>query len=422
MVTLSQKELQRMRVIEKAVDGRLSVREAARLLQRSERQVQRLKRRYQPDSAAWVQHGNRGRPKPWALDPALRQRVLELARAKYAGFNDSHLHNKLVENEGLSLSRETLRRILRRAQLASPQKRRPRKYRACRPRRPRRGMMLQADASRHDWLQGRGPRLTLIGFQDDASSDVLAAQFQLESENALGYFRCLHLLLTTHGVPLSLYRDRHGIFQRNDSHWTRQEELLGQQFPTQVGQALEQLGIQQIPAHSPQAKGRIERLWRTFQDRLISELRLAHACTLEQANRILATFCADFNCRFAVPASQSGNDFRRLPRGFDLARCLSFRYQRTVAPDHTIAFAGETIQLPPSSSQRGYAGARVELSHQLDGSLRIYRADQLLLTLQRPLQELIEPKPAIRSAAQKRKPKMPRIYNLGGRPALAAAT
>src|ERR1700690_283119 len=139
MVTLSQKELQRMRVIEKAVDGRLSVREAARLLQRSERQVQRLKRRYQPDSVAWVQHGNRGRPKPWALHPALRQRVLELARGTYAGFNDSHLHSKLVENEGLTLSRESLRRILRRAQLASPQKRRPRPYRA---RRPRRGMTL----------------------------------------------------------------------------------------------------------------------------------------------------------------------------------------------------------------------------------------------------------------------------------------
>lgn len=283
-------------------------------------------------------------------------------------------------------------------------------------------MMLQADASRHDWLEGRGPRLTLTGFQDDASSDVLAAQFQLEAENAVGYFRCLHQLLTTHGVPLSLYRDRHGIFQRNDAHWTPQEELLGQQFPTQVGQALEQLGIQQIPAHSPQAKGRIERLWRTFQDRLRSELRLAHAATLEQANRVLATFCADFNRRFAIPASESSHDFRPLPRGFDLARCLSFRHQRTVAPNHTVSFAGETIQLPPSSSRRGYAGALVELSHQLDGALRIYRADQLLLTLHRPLRELIEPKPAIRSAAQKRKPKMPRIYNLSGRPALAAAT
>jgi len=150
MVTLSQKELQRMRVIEKAVDGRLSVREAAGLLQRSERQVQRLKRRYQPNSADWVRHGNCGKPRSWALDPLLCQRVLDWARGKYAGFNDSHLRQKLVEKEGLSLSRESVRRILRKAKRPSPQKRRPRQYRARRPRRARFGMMLLADASRHD--------------------------------------------------------------------------------------------------------------------------------------------------------------------------------------------------------------------------------------------------------------------------------
>ena len=125
MVTLSQKELQRMRVIEKAVDGRLSVREAARLLQRSERQVQRLKRRFQPNSADWVRHGNCGQSKPWALDPALRRRIVELARGKYAGFNDSHLQQKFVENEGITVSRESVRRLLRQAKRPSPQKRRP---------------------------------------------------------------------------------------------------------------------------------------------------------------------------------------------------------------------------------------------------------------------------------------------------------
>jgi transposase len=404
------------------VDGRLSVREAAGLLQRSERQVQRLKRRYWPDSADWVRHGNRGKPRSWALDRSLRQRVLELATGKYAGFNDSHLRQKLVENEGLTLSRESVRRILRKAKRSSPQKRRPRQYRSRRPRRARFGLMLLTDASRHDWLEGRGPRLTLTGFQDDATSRALAARFQLEAENATGYFRCLHTLLTTHGIPLSLYRDRHGIFQRNDPHWSREEELAGQQFPTQVGRALEELGIQQIPANSPQAKGRIERLWRTFQDRLISELRLAQACTLEQANDVLAVFLADFNHRFAVPATESTNDFRRLPHRFDLARCLSFRYQRVVAGDNTVSWAGEVFQLPPLPSRHSLAGKVVELSHQLDGSLRFYFGQQLLLTRQRPLRELVEPKPAILSSALKRKPKPPRIYNLGGRPALSAAT
>jgi transposase len=422
MVTLSQKEWQRMRVIEKAVDGRLSVSEAACLLQRSERQVQRLKRRYQPNSADWVRHGNRGKPKSWALDPLLRQRLLELARSKYAGFNDSHLHQKLVEQEGFRLSRESVRRILRKAKLPSPQKRQPRKYRARRQRRPRLGMMLLADASRHDWLQGRGPRLTLMGFQDDATGKVVAARFQREAENAAGYFGCLHSLLTTHGIPLSLYRDRHSIFQRNDPHWTREEELAGQQFPTQVGRALQELGIQQIPANSPQAKGRIERLWRTFQDRLISELRLAQACNLEQANAVLATFCPEFDRRFAVPASESANDFRSLPRAFNLARCLSFRYLRVVAADHTVSWGGQIFQLPPPHAHHSFAGKVVELSHQLDGSLRFYLGQQLLLTTQRPLQELVEPKPATFSSALKRKSRVPRIYNLGGRPAVAAVT
>lgn len=411
-----------MRVIEKAVDGRLSVSEAAGLLQRSERQVQRLKRRYRPDSVDWVWHGNRGKPRSWALKSDLRRRVLDLACGKYAGFNDSHLWQKLVEHENLQISRESVRRILRQAKRPSPQKRRPRQYRARRLRRARFGMMLLTDASRHCWLQDRGPRLTLIGFQDDATSRVVTARFQLEAENASGYFHGLQTLLTTHGIPLSLYRDRHGIFQRNDPHWSREEELAGQQFPTQVGRALEELGIQQIPAQSPQAKGRIERLWRTFQDRLISELRLAQASTLEQANTVLTAFLADFNHRFAVPAAESTHDFRRLPHRFDLARCLSFRYQRVVAADNTVSWAGEVFQLPALPSRHSLAGKIVELSHQLDGALRFYLGQQLLLTVQRPLQELIEPKPPILSSALKRKPKPPRIYNLGGRPALSAAT
>ncbi|HVJ05272.1 MAG TPA: hypothetical protein VM578_06355 [Candidatus Saccharimonadales bacterium] len=161
----------------------------------------------------------------------------------------------------------------------------------------------------------------------------------------------------------------------------------------------------------------IERLWRTFQDRLARELRLARAATCEQANLVLDRFVEDFNRRFAVPPKQTENHFRRLPRGFDLQRCLSFRYQRTVAPDHTIAFGSERIQLP--KERLGYAAAIVELSHQLDGTLKIYRAEKLLLTLNRPIHELAQPKPAIRSSAQKRKPK-PLIYSYSGHPSIAA--
>ncbi len=312
---MSQKEFQRVKVIENAAGGRLSVREASRLLQLSERQVQRLKRRYQPDSVAWVQHGNRGRAMPWAVSVPQKELILSLARGKYQGFNDSHLAEKLRGQENLPVSRETVRRILRAAKLASPQKRRPRKYRSRRPPRPRFGMMALTDASRHDWLQGRGPELTLLGFQDDATGQILAAHFQLE--------------------------------QRNDSHWTLAEQLAGKQAPTQLGRALEQLGIEQIPAYSPQAKGRIERAWRTFQDRLVSELRLAHATTLPAANAVLDQFCNDYNQRFAQVAADAASDFRSLPRRFDLARGLALHYQRVVAADHTVTLGAQSIALPP---------------------------------------------------------------------------
>jgi transposase len=422
MVTMSQKEFQRVKVIENAAGGRLSVREASRLLQLSERQVQRLKRRYRPDSVGWAQHGNRGRSMPWALPLPQKQLILNLARSKYQGFNDSHLAEKLRVEENLAVSRETVRRLLRAAKLASPQKRRPRRYRSRRPPRPRFGMMALADASRHDWLEGRGPELTLLGFQDDATGQILAAHFQLEAENTLGYLRALGAMIATHGVPLSLYRDRHSIFQRNDPHWTLAEQLAGKQAPTQLGRALEELGIEQIPAYSPQAKGRIERAWRTCQDRLVSELRLARTATLPQANAVLARFCADYNQRFARPAAESVRDFRSLPRRFDLARCLALHYQRVVAADHTVTLGAHAIALPPLPGHRGYAGETVELAHHLDGRLHIYRGDQLLLTLLLPLQEHAERRPKLLTSAQKRKTPVPRIYNLSGRPALAAVT
>jgi len=420
MVTMSQKEIQRVKVMENAAGGRLSVREASRLLQLSERQVQRLKRRYQPDSPEWVRHGQRGRAMPWAVSPPRKQLILTLARGKYRGFHDSHLAEKLRDEEDRALSRETVRRILRAAKLASPQKRRPRKYRARRLPRPRFGRMALPDASSHDWLPGRGPQLTLIGLQDDATAQILAAHFPLEAENTVGYRFSLRTMILTHGVPLSLYRDRHSIFQRHDAHWTLPEPLAGKQSPTPLGRALEELGIQQIPAYSPQATGRIERAWRTFQDRRVSELRLARATTLAQANAVLAQFCADSNQRFPHPAAAVAGAVRSLPRRFDLARCLSLRYQRVVAADHTVTLGAHSIPLPPLPGARGSAGDTVALSHPLDGMLRVYRGDHLLCALPLPLEEHAQRRPAPRTTAQKRKTPMPRIYNLSGRPALAA--
>jgi transposase len=413
---MSQSELQKVKVIENAVEGRITVAQASQLLGLSARQVKRLKGRYRPDTVGWARHGNRGRKQPWRLAEAVRRRIVKLAKAKYAGFNDSHLAEKLREVEGFKVSRETVRRLLRGAGIRSPQKRRPPKYRSRRERKPRLGMMVLTDASREDWLEGRGPMLTLIGYQDDATSRVLAARFQWEHEDTVGYLRQLRAMVERWGVPLSLYRDQHGTFQRNDKNWTLEEELAGRQTPTQLGRVLEGLGIESIRALSPQAKGRIERMWKTFQDRLKSELRLVKACTLEEANRVLEKFIEDYNRRFAVPAQEAASDFRPLSKKLNWDRLFSLKYERVVGKDHVIAFGARWIQLPARRGKFGYAGARVELSHQLNGELVVWHGQERLYSMELPLDYTPGQAPPRPRAAKK---KQPRIYTYAGRPAVA---
>ena len=307
--------------------------------------------------------------------------MIELARGKYAGFNDSHLHEKLIGAEGLALSRPSIRRFLRKAGIRSPQKRRPSKYRSRRERRPQEGMLLQVDGSRHDWLEGRGPHFTLLGGVDDATNKMLAAHFQSEHEGSAGYLRFFRNQVEAIGVPWAIYRDQNATLQRNDKHWSPEEELAGAQFPAQVGRALEELGIEIVVARSPQAKGRIERTWRTFQDRLSSELRLANASSLEQATAVLQQFLIDYNNRFSKTAARPASVWRKLDSRLDLNYIFSLRYERTVGKDHVItALPGVTIQLPPLASGRGYAGKKVEVCHQPNGDFHIYLDRRLLHT------------------------------------------
>lgn len=416
---MSQKELQRIKVVENAVEGRLKVAEAAELLQLSERQVKRLKRAYDIADVGWVHHGNQDRQPSNAISEEIRKRVVELACGKYAGFNDSHLQEKLVEIEGLKLSRPSVRRILRHAGIRSPQKRRAPKYRSRRERRAQEGMLLQVDGSRHDWLEGRGPRLTLFGGVDDATNKVCCAHFQSEHEDSAGYLRLFRSLVESRGIPWAIYRDQHGTLQRNDKHWSLEEELAGKQFPTQVGRALEELGIEAIVARSAQAKGRIERTWRTFQDRLNSELRLAGAAKLEQANAILIQFLADYNERFGKPAAKPATVWRKLDSRLDLNYIFSLRYERTVGHDHVItAIAGLTIQLPPLATGRGYAGKKVEACHQPNGDFHVY-LDRHLLHVEpaQPDAGAVRAQPFRKHKAPHKK-KPVRVYKFAGRVAL----
>ena len=415
---MSQKQLQRIKVIENAAAGRITVAEAAEFLQLSRRQVQRLKGWHDMEDGAWVLHGNQGRAPANALAGELRDQVVALARGKYAGFNDSHLHEKLAKQEGLKLSRASVQRILRGAKLASPQKRRARAYRSRRDRRAEEGMLLQVDGSRHDWLEGRGPLMTLLGMVDDATGKVPVAYFQWEPEDSAGYLRLFRAQVEGAGIPLAVYRDRHGTLQRNDDHWSLAEELAGRQWPTQVGRALEELGIASIVALSPQAKGRIERTWRTFQDRLSSELRLAGASTLEQASTVLAHYLAEHNERFAKPAARSGMAYRKLDSRLDLNYIFSQRYSRVVGNDHVVkARPGQPVQLPPLANRRSYAGKSVEVCQQPNGAFHFY-LDRRLLHIEpaRPDAGPVRAQDMRRSQAPRVK-KPVRIYSFAGRAA-----
>jgi len=270
------------------IEGRkLTVDKAARLLELSPRHVWRMLTGYRKEGASALAHGNRGRKPVNTIEEELKQQVVELAEDKYCGFNQQHFTEKLADKEGISLSRYTVRRILLARGIRSPQKRWAPKHGSRRERYPQEGQLLQTDGSPHDWLEGRGPELCLIGAIDDATNDVSYAYFQ-EHEDTKGYMLMLKDITLKRGIPLALYHDRHSIFEvAHDKEASLEEQLAGSKPLTQIGRLLSELGINSIAANSPEAKGRIERLWKTFQDRLTSELRLAGANTREAANQIL---------------------------------------------------------------------------------------------------------------------------------------
>lgn len=370
-ITLNRKEQTRGKILTIVLEGRCTTKEAAELLQVSERHLLRLKKGFREEGPGALAHGNRGRRPGHALGDRLRQEVVGLAMSVYAGYNHSHLQELLEEEHALKLSRRSVSRILTVAGLRSPRKRRVRRHRARRAPLPRAGMMLQVDGSRHDWLEGRGRQLVLIGAVDDATSELVHALFR-EEEDAAGYLTLLRETVRKRGVPISWYSDRHGIFSRNDKEpWTLAEELAGRRQPTQVARALEELGINLILARSPQAKGRVERCWGTLQDRLVKELRRAGASTLDEANAVLKTYLPRFRKRFAHQPAEPQSAYRSRPPGTDLQAVCSFHYYRRVANDNTVRLEERLVQIPPGPGGRSYAGCRVQVQERLDGSLAV---------------------------------------------------
>ena len=366
------------------LSGEVGRAEAAAWLGISARHLRRVVAAYRTAGPAGVVHGNRGRSPVQTLSEERREQIVGLAAGRYAGVNDTHLSELLASEEGITVSRATVRRLRVGAGLARPRTRRAPQHRSRRERMARAGMLVQIDGSQHHWLGADTPRVTLLAAIDDATGEVVGALFRAQ-EDAAGYLALLLGLVQRVGCPQAVYHDKHGIFVRPVREPdTLTEQLAGQRAPTQVGRALQQLGISSIRAHSPQAKGRVERLFGTLQDRLVAELRLAGITTLAAANAFLPAFLVRFTARFAVPAAEPEGAYQVLPTGCDPWQICCFCYERTVANDGTIGFAGQRLQLHPPAGRGSLARAVVEVREHLDGSVSVWHQAQRITTRPAP--------------------------------------
>lgn len=363
---MGNRDARRLGLIHAALQGKITNGEGAAALGLSVRQFKRLRRRVRQHGARGVVHGNRGRLSPRRLAAATRQRVHELLTGAVK-VNDHHLA-ELVSEEGLPVSPASVRRERRRLKLAPKRRRRAPRHRRRRERAARRGALVLIDGSPFPWFTEAGVGYSLLGALDDATGEILALTFR-PTEDLHGYVVLLQELIRAHGVPLALYGDRSGILVRNDAHWTLEEELAGRQSPPQFGRMLEELAIRFIAATSPQAKGRIERLWATLQDRLATELRLKGLDTLAAATAYLPEFIVRHNRRWACDPREACSAFRAAPR--DLDRILACRYDRVVARDNTVSIPGRWAQIPPGPHRRSWQGARVEVRELFDGRLLV---------------------------------------------------
>ncbi len=392
---LSRKELPRPGLVRLALAGSIGNAEGADALGVSVRQFQRYKVRVLEGGELSLCHGNRGRPSNRRLDQKIQDAIEALMREKYRDLNDCHLTEKLREVEQILISRESVRRI--RVGMGKPAKRKRKapRHRARRLREASEGALVQIDGSPHNWFGEDRPPATLVGGIDDATGNVLAATFR-PHEDLHGYATIFAQIFEKYGLPLSSYGDGTSILVRNDEYWTLEEELQGRQFPTHMGQVLVDLGIGYIKAGSPQAKGRIESLWGTFQDRLTAELALRGITTIEEANAFLPEFIEDYNRRFAREAREAPV-WRKPNPGW--RTILSCRYSRKVARDNTVQLPagrsedkhrllpdqtrGESsptriIKIPPGPGGRSYAGCSVEVREYLDGRATVHYREKVI--------------------------------------------
>lgn len=370
MESLTMREANKYGVICEILKGYIKVREASKILGLSERQIYRLKRRVKEGGTRGMIHKSRGKSRVRWLTQAVQDRIIEFYDGEYSGFNISHMTEYLNRDERIRVSRESVRKIL----LAHGSYTRVKKRREHLQRREpcvREGQMIQFDTSDHDWLEGRGPRLCLIGGIDDATSSCVGGRFAL-SDSVVENMRVWKDIVETYGIPLSMYCDGDSKF-KTTRHEGVHYQLTHDYEETQIERALGELGVSIIIAGSPEAKGRVERAWGTFQDRLCSELRLYKISTLEEANHyLMEQFIPDYNERFARCAREDGSAYRKVTKAMGLANIFCTKEERTVISDNTITYSSRIFQILPDNHRMGYVKAKVMVHEHLDSSIHLF--------------------------------------------------
>lgn len=367
-ITLTMKEIKRLKVMTLIETGQLTRAEAAIKLEISERQLYRIQKSYREKGEQGLVHGNRGKGSHRRIREEVKEQIMKLLEEQYEDYNTLHFQEILAEKYGITLGYSTLQSIRREVGHPTPRKKKAANHRKRRPRRPIYGMMLQADASIHPWLEERGPKLALIALIDDATNKVWGT-FR-EYEDAAGYLEVLQKVCLTEGIPMEFYTDKRNVFQ-DQRELSVEDQLAGKERTSHFKAVLDNLGIQLIQADSPQAKGRVERLFDTLQDRLVKALREAGAQTLTEANQVLRDYLPRHNRHFMKKAAQVGSAFVPWPPKLAPNELFCFRYQRTVRNDNTISFDNVLLQIPPGKHRTHYAKAKVELRQHLDCALTV---------------------------------------------------
>lgn len=413
-ITLNPQQQRKVEILTRLEAGALDPETAAELLGVGARQLRRLRARFRQEGMASVMHGNRGRRPANGTDPEVVERIVALAGpdGKYHDLNACHLQELLEREEQIVIGRSTLDRLLKEAGLRKAAKSGPPVHRRKRPRRSAEGMLLQIDGSPFAWLEGRGPQASLIGAIDDATGKIVFLGFR-PTEDQIGYLLLLRSVAERFGLPMAIYHDRHTIL-RSPKQATLEEQLAGQTPMSQLQRIMAELGIESIPAYSPQAKGRIERLWGTLQDRLTKELRLAGITTLEAANAFLPGFIERYNARFAKAPQDPQSAWVPLPADLDRHYYFAIREIRKVRADHCISFQGQTLQLLPGPKDPSLVQQSVAVHVVPEGDLYVYHGKRpiahqpFIVPVSEPPQPGSEaqtlPKPAEpkRTAAQRR--------------------